>query len=160
MKKLIFFGLVVLAFVMVLNINSANASSKKIISMGEKMSEINNDDNELEQEKYQDNENKLIIEETTIENIYGYFGRCVSNECDPDLSYDLTFEDVKNMIRYGMTFDEVIELIGKPQEDFGSGTIWFQWNLVDGTMFCLQFFRMNYMEPINQIHVKRLLLVS
>ncbi len=168
MKKLIFFGVVILTCVALLGIvykvSNKDNIEETIVDENteENISDSKNESNELEKEENKDNEkeNKLVTEEKTIENLYGVFGHCVTERCDPNLTYDLTFEDVKNMIVYGMTFDEVVELIGKPQEEFGSGAIWFQWNLVDGTMFCLQFSRMNLEEPINQIHVIRLSLVS
>ena len=192
MKKLIFFGVVILTCVALLGIvykvsnkdnieetivdenteenisdskNESNELEKEENKDNEKedISDSKNESNELDKEENKDNEeeNKLIIKEVTIEYVYGFPGRSSdAPRCDPNLTYDLTFEDVKNMIVYGMTFDEVVELIGKPQEEFGSGAIWFQWNLVDGTMFCLQFSRMNLEEPINQIHVIRLSLVS
>ncbi len=145
--------------------NESNELEKEENKDNEKedISDSKNESNELDKEENKDNEeeNKLIIKEVTIEYVYGFPGRSSdAPRCDPNLTYDLTFEDVKNMIVYGMTFEEVVELIGKPQEQFGSGVLWFRWDLVDGTMFCIQFLPMHSILSINQFHARILLLAS
>ena len=38
-----------------------------------------------------------------------------------------------------MTFEEVVEILGKPVAALGSGAIWYEWSLNDGTSLKIQF---------------------
>jgi len=52
-------------------------------------------------------------------------------------------------IQFGMTYEEVVELIGEPTGSIGSGMIWFTYKLCDGSRVCLLFLSIkNHEKPV------------
>ncbi len=49
--------------------------------------------------------------------------------------------DIENaiLISENMSFDEVVSLIGKPQRSFGSGAIWYEWDLEENKLLQVMF---------------------
>lgn len=63
-------------------------------------------------------------------------------------NHDTWFEDARNggidedktkEIQLGMTFGEIVEIIGKPQRDTGSGVWQMEWDLKSGRVFVVCF---------------------
>lgn len=71
--------------------------------------------------------------------------KTTDENCDPE---GKTPSSVTELIKIGMTFEEVVELIGKPNYTSGSGAIRYEWNLEDGTTLNINFSRKDYKNEI------------
>ena len=67
---------------------------------------------------------------------HGRIARVVSDKCDPE---NIVEASKAVLIKVDMTFEEVVEILGKPIAEFGSGAIWYEWSLDDGTKLQIQF---------------------
>ena len=67
---------------------------------------------------------------------HGSEGRVVNDKCDPE---NVSEASKAELIKVDMTFKEVVEILGKPIAEFGSGAIWYEWLLDDGTILQIQF---------------------
>ena len=76
---------------------------------------------------------------------HGSMGRVVSDKCDSENVSDTSKAE---LIKVDMTIDEVVEILGKPIAEFGSGAIWYEWSLDNDTKLQIQF-RPNGMEDQN-----------
>ena len=66
----------------------------------------------------------LIVSYVTV--IQNNWVRCVDNNCDPD---NISNASKAELIKLDMTFNEVVEILGKPIAALGSGAIWYEWKL-------------------------------
>jgi hypothetical protein len=82
-----------------------------------------------------DNDFKFIKVEPWIID-HGSIARVVSDKCDPE---NVVEASKAVLIKVDMTFEEVVEILGKPIAEFGSGAIWYEWNLDDQTKLQIQF---------------------
>ena len=76
----------------------------------------------------------LLVKKITLDNSFMY--RTVDDKCD---SKSIAEASKVNLIQVDMTFEEVVEILGKPVAALGSGAIWYEWNLNDGTQLQIHF---------------------
>ena len=57
------------------------------------------------------------------------------------LKEEKTEVDKAILISENMSFAEVVSLIGKPQRAFGSGAIWYEWDLEENKLLQVMFGR-------------------
>ena len=95
----------------------------------------------------------FVYNEIEREYDHGSVGRVVSDKCDPDNISDTSKAE---LIKVDMTFEEVVEILGKPIAEFGSGAIWHEWSLDNDTKLQIQF-RRKGMEDQN-LYVLRIII--
>lgn len=76
----------------------------------------------------------LLVKKITLDNSFMY--RTVDDKCD---SKSIAEASKVNLIQVDMTFEEVVEILGKPVAALVSGAIWYEWNLNDGTQLQIHF---------------------
>ena len=76
----------------------------------------------------------LLVKKIKIDDSFMY--RTVDDKCD---SQNIAEASKVNLIQVDMTFEEVVEILGKPIAALGSGAIWYEWSLNDGTSLQIQF---------------------
>lgn len=67
--------------------------------------------------------------------------------------------DIENaiLISENMSFEEVVSLIGKPQRSFGSGAIWYEWDLEENKLLQVMFGKKSMNDDnlyVIKIHIK------
>lgn len=75
----------------------------------------------------------------------------VLDKDDPEAWFDenktiLPTLKMAKKVKYGMSLDEVVFILGKPQRDVGSGAIIFEYNLSDGQSFYTTMTNNDYLE--------------
>ena len=76
----------------------------------------------------------LLVKKIRLDPSFMY--RTVDDKCD---SKNIAEASKVNLIQVDMTFEEVVEILGKPVASLGSGAIWYEWNLNDGTQLQIHF---------------------
>lgn len=76
----------------------------------------------------------LLVKTIKLDDSFMY--RTVDDKCD---SKNIAEASKVNLIQVDMTFEEVVEILGKPVAALGSGAIWYEWSLNDGTSLQIQF---------------------
>lgn len=76
----------------------------------------------------------LLVKKIKLDDSFMY--RTIDDKCD---SKNIAEASKVNLIQVDMTFEEVVEILGKPVAALGSGAIWYEWSLNDGTSLQIQF---------------------
>ena len=79
---------------------------------------------------------QLLTSKVDDKNNTSFMYRTVDDKCD---SKNIAEVSKVNLIQVDMTFEEVVEILGKPVAALGSGAIWYEWSLNDGTSLQIQF---------------------
>ena len=61
----------------------------------------------------------------------------------------VSYEDAK-MIKTGMTFEEIVGILGKPQRDVGSGVVAMEWDISTGEILYVCF---NKVPPTDELNL-------
>ena len=76
----------------------------------------------------------LLVKKIKLDDSFMY--RTVDDKCD---SKNIAEASKVNLIQVDMTFEEVVEILGKPVAALGSDAIWYEWSLDNDTILQIQF---------------------